>query len=305
MQRLSIFLKLRRQQTAIAHNAFTLIELLVVIAIIAILAAILFPVFAKAREKARQISCASNEKQLGLAVIQYVQDYDSTLPAAWDSNANPGVTWAEVIFPYVKSLGVYVCPSDGGARAQTQSGTSLGVEPGTTTPIPASYVMNQVIGFRNGGQYNYDPYKLESSINEPSAKVLFMENTASGEGGYQPYYAASGWDNWLECGGSAACTSSNNTTDQDYQEWFAGHTELINVTFLDGHVKAEHPTTLFTPTNQMGNLDHDVTDWTTSDPNCGWTPGNYTNPGETADINCDAVSPSAVAATAGIASKYQ
>ena len=64
------------------NKGFTLIELLVVIAIIAILAAILFPVFAKAREKARQASCASNEKQLGLAIIQYVQDYDETFPAA-------------------------------------------------------------------------------------------------------------------------------------------------------------------------------------------------------------------------------
>ena len=65
------------------RNAFTLIELLVVIAIIAILAAILFPVFAKAREKARQTSCASNLKQIGLAVMQYAQDNDENLAAAW------------------------------------------------------------------------------------------------------------------------------------------------------------------------------------------------------------------------------
>jgi prepilin-type N-terminal cleavage/methylation domain-containing protein/prepilin-type processing-associated H-X9-DG protein len=102
-----------------SSRAFTLIELLVVIAIIAILAAILFPVFAKAREKARQISCASNEKQLGLAFMQYIQDYDERLPnGAWvrylylGMPEHEGVGWAGQIYPYVKSAGVYACPDD-------------------------------------------------------------------------------------------------------------------------------------------------------------------------------------------------
>lgn len=100
---------------------FTLIELLVVIAIIAILAAILFPVFAQAREKARQISCLSNEKQFGLAFMQYTQDYDESYPLgvcapADDCNVNGnwayGRGWAGQILPYVKSSAVYLCPSD-------------------------------------------------------------------------------------------------------------------------------------------------------------------------------------------------
>jgi prepilin-type N-terminal cleavage/methylation domain-containing protein len=91
---------------------FTLIELLVVIAIIAILAAILFPVFAQAREKARQISCASNEKQLGLGFLQYIQDNDENLPYSGDGKADLGTHWAGAIYPYVKSTAVYACPDD-------------------------------------------------------------------------------------------------------------------------------------------------------------------------------------------------
>jgi len=103
-------------------DGFTLIELLVVIAIIAILAAILFPVFAQAREKARQASCLSNCKQIGLAVQMYCQDYDETLPNAgpiWPQNAkipifNAGYgwgMWVVLLDPYIKNRQVWVCPS--------------------------------------------------------------------------------------------------------------------------------------------------------------------------------------------------
>ncbi len=99
------------------NKAFTLIELLVVIAIIAILAAILFPVFGRARENARRTSCLSNMKQLGLGLMQYTQDYDEAIPLF--SKMNPDGTsftqgirgYAGRIFPYVKSKQVFVCPS--------------------------------------------------------------------------------------------------------------------------------------------------------------------------------------------------
>ena len=106
------------------RRGFTLIELLVVIAIIAILAAILFPVFARAREKARQASCSSNVKQLALAFNMYVQDYDETFPGAW---AGLGIRGAWIymtnatgpvydvtqgaIFPYIKNSQLFICPS--------------------------------------------------------------------------------------------------------------------------------------------------------------------------------------------------
>ena len=89
------------------RRGFTLIELLVVIAIIAILAAILFPVFAKAREKARQTSCLSNMKQIALAAIQYAQDYDERLLNYSRSNVG---SWREMAEPYVKNTQLFMCP---------------------------------------------------------------------------------------------------------------------------------------------------------------------------------------------------
>lgn len=94
------------QTMRLSDRGFTLIELLVVIAIIALLAAILFPVFAKAREKARQTTCLSNEKQLGLGFLQYISDYDETYPYCQSG-------WAgHEIYPYIKSKDVFTCPSD-------------------------------------------------------------------------------------------------------------------------------------------------------------------------------------------------
>ena len=104
------------------RRGFTLIELLVVIAIIAILAAILFPVFAKSREKARQASCSSNNKQLGVATLMYVQDYDEKMPGYqrmdpspfWNPRGYGGGCWEcglVSVYPYVKNMQLSVCPS--------------------------------------------------------------------------------------------------------------------------------------------------------------------------------------------------
>ncbi len=97
------------------RRGFTLIELLVVIAIIAILAAILFPVFARAREKARQTSCLSNVKQIGLGVIMYCQDYDEMYPKYDTTAVSTNDSWHEVIQPYIKNTQILRCPSLPGA----------------------------------------------------------------------------------------------------------------------------------------------------------------------------------------------
>jgi prepilin-type N-terminal cleavage/methylation domain-containing protein/prepilin-type processing-associated H-X9-DG protein len=124
------------------RRGFTLIELLVVIAIIAILAAILFPVFARAREKARQTSCLSNLKQLGLGLMMYAQDYDERMAAylpPWTPTPDPPgalCDWWNGIYPYVKNYQLYVCPSY--VRGQTTWDYNNHL-----FPLLPSYGMNQ------------------------------------------------------------------------------------------------------------------------------------------------------------------
>jgi prepilin-type N-terminal cleavage/methylation domain-containing protein len=108
------------------RRTFTLIELLVVIAIIAILAAILFPVFAQARAKARQTACLSNMRQIGTAVMMYVQDYDEFYPPSQLPPSGNVVSWPTMIFPYVKNEGIFVCP-DGEKSVKSVTLTINGV----------------------------------------------------------------------------------------------------------------------------------------------------------------------------------
>jgi prepilin-type N-terminal cleavage/methylation domain-containing protein/prepilin-type processing-associated H-X9-DG protein len=151
------------------NQAFTLIELLVVIAIIAILAAILFPVFAQVREKARQTACVSNEKQLGLAFLQYIQDNDEQFPvglfvipggqigpqAVGFGQSGMGMGWAGQIYPYVKSTGVYKCPDDSTTAVPEKNGTKS---------YPVSYAFNAFL-----------PGQSNATMVAPSTTVALFE----------------------------------------------------------------------------------------------------------------------------------
>jgi prepilin-type N-terminal cleavage/methylation domain-containing protein len=119
------------------RSGFTLIELLVVIAIIAILAAILFPVFAQAREKARAISCVSNLKQLGLAYRMYMEDYDEMVVPDYEyvGGCCSNLLWyPDIMYPYVKNAGIFVCPDrsfiDDGTPGPNQDATRAWLPPG-------------------------------------------------------------------------------------------------------------------------------------------------------------------------------
>ena len=157
-------------------KGFTLIELLVVIAIIAILAAILFPVFAKAREKARQATCASNEKQIGLGFLQYVQDYDEQYPShggsiAYAQTFNLGNGWAGQIFPYVKSKAMFTCPDDGVNNGFAGS-----------TEFSYAYNFNIPNGINNPTAWSPNGYHIgingaASGLTSPDHSVLVCELT--------------------------------------------------------------------------------------------------------------------------------
>jgi prepilin-type N-terminal cleavage/methylation domain-containing protein/prepilin-type processing-associated H-X9-DG protein len=153
-----------------SRSGFTLIELLVVIAIIAILAAILFPVFAKVREKARQISCLSNTKQLALGFVQYEQDFDEKTP----NGVNPyggGQGWAGQIYPYVKSAGVYLCPDDSITPDHSSSST-----PPVIPFNVSSYIYNSQVSIviQPAGTIAPDSVSL-AAYNAPASTVLLAE----------------------------------------------------------------------------------------------------------------------------------
>jgi len=178
---------------------FTLIELLVVIAIIAILAAILFPVFARAREKARQTSCLSNLKQLGLATDMYCQDYDECTPIAYSGVSWWYFTWKERIFPYVKNYQIFNCPS-----------APTGEPPDNGTGI---YGVNAYFGETNGG------YVRLSQITSPAETFEIGEN-GDGDWVIEPngnYWPTPPWPDtgWVK----------------------AIHNDGSNFAFLDGHAK--------------------------------------------------------------------
>lgn len=210
------------------RKAFTLIELLVVIAIIAILASILFPVFAQAREKARAASCSSNFKQLGVAFTMYLQDYNevvlprySACPALGPSATPDAPTlWTSTIQPYVKNQQVFVCPSS------TKS--VYGETWNTRSAVSAGY--NQTI---SGWYYTTADgcgrmiLPTLSSIQYPAKNVMFADS--------MPGALADGYRGYLF--GNTALNVPYNAPGVTAGSLGARHSGGTNLTFFDGHAK--------------------------------------------------------------------
>lgn len=242
------------------QEGFTLIELLVVIAIIAILAAILFPVFAKAREKARQIACLSNEKQLVLGLLQYTQDNDEKFPTGYLGGGNDGygLGWGAMVYPYVKSVGVYKCPDDPTGVANNLNGYG---------PLEVDYPIS----------YAFNPNVAHDglpALNAPASTVLLTEvqgtqaditNTAydfpQNNSGYNPGKTfcspvgnggdggGAGWLDWSGGGthefyvsgavagnGGVGTMGNPQRSDQAFYHQTV-HTDGSNFALADGHCK--------------------------------------------------------------------
>ncbi len=222
-------------------KAFTLIELLVVIAIIAILAAILFPVFARARENARRSSCQSNLKQIGLGVFQYIQDYDEKFPLAVTGSTSvtstPPVGWADSIQPYLKSTQIFQCPSE------STSPSSVPTAQATSGASYTDYWYNAGLswnGLHTGPQYN-------SSVSQ-AALLNTTLTLLAGDGGQSTNNLgdassrANGQGSFGGPGtGNPGSTGGLNATAPSSGNGLGGggnrHLEGIVLAFTDGHVK--------------------------------------------------------------------
>ncbi len=222
------------------HRGFTLIELLVVIAIIAILAAILFPVFARAREKARQTSCLSNQKQLGLAVTMYTQDYDERFPPSYvmlGSSERRVSGFYDCVGPYTKNEQMYACPS--GSFNYTYARTGL--------PAGEGFYKQTMVA----------SYAMVNTFNGSSNQVYFGGNTlwlTPGDNGGRPladlirpadvivavesYNAA-----WLQTPAAVGFTATLPPTPLPMAEdgrcggMMYRHNGTMNIIYADGHAK--------------------------------------------------------------------
>ncbi|MFN3650143.1 MAG: DUF1559 domain-containing protein [Armatimonadota bacterium] len=222
----------------LVRRGFTLIELLVVIAIIAILAAILFPVFAQAREKARAASCTSNLKQIMTGVKMYSQDYDEqSMEYLW-YQVPGGVwhTWMEMVNPYVKNTGVFMCPS--APKDRSAYVTSCADAPAS---VPSTYVWP---GWARYTYYNWSGTVMFAGFPTPRASLCvadwekcvgaeFVEHPAESAFLIEGYFISYNTNPTVAQFGSACTTGYSGNNDPKFYR----HNGGMNIAFCDGHVK--------------------------------------------------------------------
>lgn len=246
-------------------RGFTLIELFVVIAIIAILAAILFPVFASARQKARETSSISNEKQIGLALLQYNQDADEYFPVSEVFSVGDNTSWIVKIYPYVKSTGVFMAPEDSGVSNANFSWCGAGVSYAANAwqGVNGSNATRGIIALGNSWANGAKPISL-GSVGQPSASIAVAERFSSDQ-----QYAGANWtggvyvqmwpqnlflgDQYYSYWGTAIPNDANSTAgaawpggslgavSNHYAGTPRGNDAQANFLFVDGHAKTMHP----------------------------------------------------------------
>jgi len=217
-------------------SGFTLIEILVVVAIIALLAAILFPVFGRARENARRASCMSNLKQIMLGVMMYTQDYDERLPilVSTDYPGSRVMPWFQRLVPYIKSSQLFQCPSDNNTTERLQDAVP------SAQRFPVSYAANSYSTTGVGGSLNVAGRSL-AEFEHPSTTVYLSDAGAQSAGASGIAFNADG-SLKLEKPGcpllSAPFSSGATGTDNNWCGPNPRHLGMTNVGFYDGHVKA-------------------------------------------------------------------
>ena len=215
----------------LSFKGFTLIELFVVIAIIAILAAILFPVFAQAREKARQTTCLSNMKQLGLSMMMYTEDYDESYPCGDAGSWNGTYAWGgfvDAISPYVKNKKMFVCPSDGKKDCATGS-TAFGSNFLTDDTTLVNKRSNVFLSYA----YNFAlQASATGALTYPAETALLVEHIE------RPYFY-SNQGKGITDATYYMIFAPDTGTDSAIARIAAGsrHNEGMNMTFADGHAK--------------------------------------------------------------------
>ena len=234
------------------RRGFTLIELLVVIAIIAILAAILFPVFAQARSKARQTACLSNMKQAGLSVTMYREDYDAHYPRAYGADPTgktDAVGWADAIQPYAKNIQFLFCPDV--TNKQSSNPADTGGATGTG-PAYTTYFYNVALAPQtnvNGATVSVSV--VDAKLSHSSLSIMIGDGIAYDAGNIQPYDVGINCagliiDQFLKSGGNSG--NINTQTCGEPALHRAGsirHSGGANYAFADGHAKWAKQTVIY------------------------------------------------------------